>query len=112
MSASRYYILEAGEPVPVADMMTWALWFEEASRSMTRHLGDDTIGAARVSTVFLGLNHAWNESEPPLIFETMVFGGPLDGEQERWSTTDQAINGHAAMCERVRKMAHLAPRED
>lgn len=65
---SRYFILENGEPVPAADMMTWALWFEEASLSMTRHIGDDTIGAARVSTVFLGMNHSWSESEPPLIF--------------------------------------------
>lgn len=40
----------------------------------------------------------------------MVFGGPLDGEQERYSTTDEAIAGHAAMCERVRTINHLTPR--
>jgi len=106
---SRYFILENGEPVPAADMRTWALWFEDVSRSMTRHVGDDTIGEARVSTVFLGMDHSWGDG-PPLIFETMVFGGPLDGEQERYPTTDEAIAGHAAMCERVRTINRLAPR--
>lgn len=28
-----------------------------------------------VSTVFLGLDHSWTPGGPPLVFETMVFGG-------------------------------------
>lgn len=54
-----------------------------------------------VSTVWLGLNHNWGDG-PPLIFETMVFRGPLDEEQVRYSTEAEAIAGHAAMCARVR----------
>ena len=31
----------------------------------------------RVSTVWIGIDHNfWNPGNPPLIFETMVFGGP------------------------------------
>jgi hypothetical protein len=37
----------------------------------------------------------------PLLFETMVFGGPLDGEQTRYSTWDEAKSGHDAMVTRL-----------
>jgi len=57
-------------------------------------------GTVDVSTIWLGLNHQWGDG-PPLIFETMVFGGGLDQEQERYSTESEALVGHAAMCARV-----------
>ena len=40
-------------------------------------IGLTEIGPGRVSTIWLGLDHQWGEG-PPLIFETMVFGGPYD----------------------------------
>jgi hypothetical protein len=59
-----------------------------------RHVGLTDLGAlGRVSTVWLGLNHAWGDG-PPLIFETMIFGGPMDQYQERYSTEEQAAIGH------------------
>lgn len=48
----------------------------------------------RVSTVWLGLNHEWDENRPPLIFETMIFGGEHDESQWRWHTEDGARTGH------------------
>jgi hypothetical protein len=60
------------------------------------------IGDASVSTVFLSLDHNWDPAGPPLIYETMVFGGPLDQEQWRYSTKAEATKGHAAVCEQVR----------
>lgn len=62
---------------------------------------DEFEGGAYVSTVFLGLDHRFGQGEP-LVFETMVFGGPLDQEQERYSTWDEAEAGHKAMVERVK----------
>jgi hypothetical protein len=47
-----------------------------------------------VSTVWLGLDHGMGFGAPPLIFETMVFGGSLDGTQERYSTEEHARVGH------------------
>lgn len=59
------------------------------------------IGEAKVSTVFLGFDHGW-EGEP-VLWETMVFGGPLDQEQDRCSgSREQALAMHAAMVERVK----------
>ena len=53
-----------------------------------------------VSTVWLGLDHSFGDG-PLLIFETMVFGGNLDLEMDRYTTEAEALAGHAAMCERV-----------
>jgi len=90
------YILRGREIVP-ATLMEWAAWFETAAR----HIARDDVADAHVSTVFLGIDHSFGGG-PPLLFETMVFGGPLDGEQERYSTLDEAEAGHAAMIEKVK----------
>ena len=95
---SEYYILDGRDAKP-ADGFTWAKWLEE--HRTDRHVADETRGDARISTVFLGLNHNFCGDGPPLIFETMVFGGPLDQEQERYSTWEQAEAGHAAMLARL-----------
>lgn len=61
------------------------------------------IGIYFVSTVWLGLDHNWGEG-PPLIFETMVFwrGQHSDLYMDRYSTEEQAKNGHARACSFVR----------
>jgi len=51
-------------------------------------------GSVTVSTVWLGLDHQWRPGGPPLIFETMVFGGSDDEMQERYSTEAEALEGH------------------
>lgn len=59
----------------------------------TQHVADETIGNVRISTVFLGLDHSFGEG-PPLIFETMIFGGAYDQFQDRYTTWKQAEAGH------------------
>lgn len=89
---SDYYILNDDHTTKPVEMMEWVVW---ASRGRaTSVVKQDTIGDARVSTVFLGLNHAYLGQGAPLIFETMIFGGPEDGYQDRYSTWDQALKGH------------------
>ncbi len=66
-------------------------------------IANTKVGKANVSTVFLALDHAWLFGGPPLLFETMVFGGPLDQEQTRHTTRAKALTGHAAMVERVKR---------
>lgn len=62
---------------------------------LDRHVGLTDLGTlGRVSTVFLGLNHAYRPG-PPVLFETMIFGGPMDEYQERYYTEEQAAAGHA-----------------
>lgn len=61
-----------------------------------------------VSTVWLGMNHAFDPAAPPLIYETMVFNETKDGLDrfddlacERYTTREQAEAGHAAMVAKV-----------
>jgi len=97
---SDKYILDGKTPVPV-DLMTWARWFETADRSVAQTI----VGNKRVSTVFLGIDHRFGDG-PPLLFETMIFNGPDDGEyQERCSTWEEA----EAMHERA---VHVAQQSD
>lgn len=57
-------------------------------------IGSTRIGDIWISTVWLGLNHNFFDG-PPLIFETMIFGGNLDQEMWRYSTVEEARAGHA-----------------
>lgn len=59
-----------------------------------RRVAYDKIEGVEVSTVFLGLDHGRGDG-PPLLFETMIFGGTHDGYQERYSSWAQAEEGHA-----------------
>lgn len=59
-----------------------------------------TVGEVTVSTVWLGLDHSF-VSGPPVIFETMLFGGAQDGECERYSTEAEAIAGHQRWVEKA-----------
>ena len=92
-----YYILENGVPKPASSMQEWGQWWEKTDRTVAK----TKIGKVLVSTVFLSLDHQWGEGQP-LLFETLVFRGILDGEMERYSTLDEAKAGHELMVERVR----------
>jgi hypothetical protein len=91
-----YYFDRQGNPTDAAG-------FERAHHDY--RIAKDAIGDVEVSTVFLGIDRSFG-SGPPLLFETMVFGGELDDEQERYSTEAEALAGHAAMVRRVRATQH------
>lgn len=90
MSGEKY-ILVNGKPEMCSSLFKWAQWFEKAEG---RIVAQDTVGDVRISTVFLGLDHSFG-SGPPLLWETMIFGGEHDQYQERYSTLDDAMTGHA-----------------
>ena len=97
----KYYYLEGREIRTTENTLDWARRTEAAWTDGSRAVGDDHVGAVRVSTVFLGVDHNFFGNGPPLLFETMVFGGPLDREQERCATWDEAVSQHAKMLLRV-----------
>lgn len=92
----RKYILQGHTPVEVADLLTWAYWMETANR----HVAKTDIAHVYISTVFLGLDQG-NGNGNPVLFETMIFGGPLDGMQLRYHTWEEAEIGHQETVERV-----------
>jgi hypothetical protein len=96
------YILENGEPVPCDDLLAWGRWMENQEQ---RRVAYDEIRGCRVSTVFLGLNHNWGEG-PPLLFETMIFGGAHDQFQERAATKAEALQIHERAKALIGELSH------
>ena len=98
---SDHYILNGKIAVPEPSLMKWAVWMEKADRIVKK----ETVGDSRVSTAFLGLDHSFRGGPPicpPILFETLVFDGPLADEMERYPTWEKAEAGHDKMVERVR----------
>jgi len=85
------YVLVGHTPVACIDLATWGRWHADTAG---RTVGKTEVGDATVSTVCLGLDHGGGRG-PPILFETMIFGGPNDGKQERCATWDQAEAMHA-----------------
>lgn len=98
----RYYILDENLHAIPVDHLEWAKWYENAERRVALTKISENI---KVSTVFLGLDHNFMLDGPPAIFETMVFGGPMDQNQERYSTWEEAEAGHEVMVAKVRTCA-------
>jgi hypothetical protein len=89
---SDKYFLVGKVPKRATDIMEWARAFEQgdARRVAETNLPDGVW----VSTVFLGIDHSWGGG-PPLLFETMIFGGENSEYQDRCSTWEQAEAMHA-----------------
>jgi hypothetical protein len=98
-----YYVLDDdGNPVPVADAITWGVWYEHADRVVKQDYVEGISPPVGVSTVFLGLDHNFTGTGPPVLWETMVFGTSLDGRMRRYTSRDAAIMGHAELLADVR----------
>jgi hypothetical protein len=90
-----HYILKGRVVVPCENWMAWALWFGGTDRAVAR---DDIVredaDTVTISTVFLGHDSQADSSSPPIVFESMVFGGPLNGQMQHYCTWDEAERGH------------------
>jgi hypothetical protein len=98
----KYILDNSGNPLPEPDPLKWAQWFESAER----HVANDRVGDIRISTVFLGLDHNWGFG-PPVLWETMIFGGPLDQEMRRYTSRESAESGHREMVLKVKLLAKV-----
>lgn len=98
----RHYVEdEIGQVVGIDDLMVWAEWMETHERRVAL---DELGERGTVSTVFLGLNHRFDGKGPPLVYETLVFGGPRDGYMLRYATRELALRGHEGMVAEVREV--------
>jgi len=102
---SDKYILDSeGVPILEPDLMIWAMWFEKANRVVKQ----ETIGPSKVSTIFLGLDHNYLPDGEPIFWETMVFGGKLDGHTDRCpGFKADALEMHERVAGKVRKAQGL-----
>lgn len=94
----KYYTLDANHQPVETDLHGWGRMLDDRKG---RTVGVDEVNGLRVSTVFLGMNHNYDADGPPLLFETMVFGGE-DEPMWRYSTWDEAQAGHQRVVDALR----------
>lgn len=105
-----YFTLDENrQPQPCNDFNAYHDWHDSMPPSSDWYtmktglgfvVGLDEVGEERVSTVFLGINHAFGD-EPPLLWETMVF--PAADLCGRYRTYGEAIAGHKQAVESLRR---------
>jgi hypothetical protein len=104
----RFYTLVNHQPVAIESMMKWTdemmrrRWLAKHSAVDPWRVAETIIGGVRISTVFIGLDHRLFGDGPPVLFETMIFGGKLDEFQDRCCTWDEAEAMHAEAVRQVR----------
>jgi len=91
----EYYILQGKKVVPISDIRECS---EFLSKIDNRRVAYTEISPeSHVSTVFLCFDHSFTPDGPPILFETLVFGGEMADEMARYSTWDEAVEGHEKM---------------
>lgn len=100
----RYILNDKGEAETCDDIITWGRWFAKPDNRIVAKM---KFPGCEVSTVFLGIDYAFGDEVGPILWETMVFGGPHDEEQDRCSgNRADAQAMHDKMVARV-KVAQL-----
>jgi hypothetical protein len=95
-----YTLDENNKPVKSTSVIEAAEWLDKNPEK--KAVKQDYIDDIFISTVFLGLDHAWN-SEIPVLWETMIFGGEHDPYQERYTSYEDALEGHQTTLNLVNK---------
>ena len=91
MRPMYYYIIDDNDqPVPCEDVLEWGRWMKSNERAVAK----TKFAGGIVSTVFLGLDHNFGDRGAPVLWETMIFGGPHDGYQDRYTSLKNARAGH------------------
>lgn len=104
-----------GEPVQVADiggsstsgLIEYLKDHPDPFRDPRREVGRERIGPGCIMTDFICLDHNWDPDGEPQYWESMCFGGPMDGEQDRCGgSRADAEAMHREFCQRVRAVPY------
>lgn len=98
-----YYYLNDDHSYEQCDANKCNEQIREMRQNYTKHVKDEIVNEHRVSTVWLGVDHAF-EGCHPLLFETMVFNKENGWSElycDRYNTWDQALEGHKKAVEWV-----------
>lgn len=87
--------------MPDSNVNEWGRWLEKAIRTEERRVNLTRIAGVEISTIFLGLNHGFG-SEPPLLFESMIFGRNKNLYSRRYRDWEEAERGHLEIVNHMR----------
>jgi hypothetical protein len=105
----RRVFLDREEPnVPVYDrdgnQMPYARWvWAMETQPGYSLIGHDHVADGLVSTIWLGLDHSFGNTSPPIIYETMLFD--IDDwvdHQDRYTSLDDAQKNHRYIVEMLK----------
>lgn len=99
---TKFYILnKKGEVEETTNPIEWANFMTDWNKD-ARIIARDLINDNLVSTVFLGTDMSYGNSEKPVLWETMVFGEPAFSDyQERYSSKEEALIGHKQAIKKI-----------
>jgi hypothetical protein len=83
-------------------VVVWGTFFERMENRLVGYT--EITSEIYVSTIFIGIDHRMSDEGPPILFETMIFGGPdsIDQYQWRYSSYDDALTGHKMAVSKAR----------
>ena len=94
------YVLDEHHNIhPQPDLLKWGKWMETPGNRIVKQ--ETLPDGVTVSTVFLGLDHRFGDDGPPVLFETMIFGGEHDNDAARCCTWDEALAQHERLKQRA-----------
>lgn len=100
-----YCYNQAGQPITLEACMLALFGLAEGENQVCHDELRVAGERACVSTVWLGIDQGFGATERPLIFESRVFGGPLDNTCRRYATRDEAIAGHDELVAEILQLA-------
>jgi len=117
---SMYHLSKDGKITKVG-IGVWGKWMDEMIKNGRHVVKQTTVNVpngdiVNISTVFTG--HDLPGRKPPLVFETMVFGGEFDGLQDRTPSVEHAKIAHKLAVSKVYSSCHFgqdvidAPRKE
>jgi hypothetical protein len=93
-----YILSSEGKPIFEPDPIKFAIWYDDKNnRRVAKTIVSNGV---EVSTVFLAIDHSWNTG-PPVLWETLVFGGQFDGHMDRYTSHEEALEGHEKIVKMV-----------
>ena len=97
-----WYILDENNKPIRSTIVDCGKWLEENPER--KAVKQEHIDDIFISTVFLGLDHAWPKNDIiPVLWETMIFGGEHDQYMDRYTSIEDAIEGHQTALNLVNK---------
>ena len=91
-----YKLLEDKTYIPCS-IEEWGKQTQDMRLNNSKHVKQEDYMGYWISTVWLGLDHDFNDGKEPLLFETMIFPqGDIGSEEycDRYSTWEEAEKGH------------------
>lgn len=106
---SFYYWDRDTNEVTPCSIETWGTQMQDGTNRVNFWSTDSPWGGQdiQVSTVFLGVDHNFSTTGPPILWETMIFGMPeesdLNERMWRYASYREAYDGHQSAVRQVKR---------